>query len=95
MSFSRTAFSNQMPMLNYKFSNINNTFTLSFSRRFYPKRLTNEDNGSNQNQQKSNEMQVLYQVLVSLTQYTYRIRIESARVGGSNKDGRDVFLADS
>ncbi len=27
--------------------------------RFYPKRLTNEDNGSNQNQQKSNDMQVL------------------------------------
>ncbi len=24
----------------------------------YPKRLTNEDNSSNQNQQKSNEMQV-------------------------------------
>ncbi len=28
------------------------TFTLLFSRRFYPKRLTNEDNGSNQNQQR-------------------------------------------
>ncbi len=24
-----------------------------------------------------------------------RIRIESARVRGSNKDGKDVFLADS
>ncbi len=35
------------------------TFTLSFSRHFYPKRLTNEDNGSNQNQQKINDMQVL------------------------------------
>ncbi len=32
---------------------------LSFSRRFYPKWLTNEDNGSNQNQQKCNDMQVL------------------------------------
>ncbi len=31
-----------------------------FSKRFYPKRLTNEDNLSNQNQQKSNNMQVLY-----------------------------------
>ncbi len=31
----------------------------SFSRRFYTKRLTNEDNGSNQNQQKSNDTQVL------------------------------------
>ncbi len=30
----------------------------SFSRRFYTKRLTN-DNGSNQNQQKSNDTQVL------------------------------------
>ncbi len=44
-----------------------NTFT--FSRRFYPKQLTNEDNGSNQNQQKSSDMQVLWQVSVSLTQY--------------------------
>ncbi len=35
------------------------TFLL-FSRHFYPKRLTNEDNRSNQNQQKSNNMQVLY-----------------------------------
>ncbi len=43
------------------------TFTLS--RRFYPKRRTNEDIRSNQNQQKSNNMQVLWQVLVSLTQY--------------------------
>ncbi len=34
-------------------------YILSFSRHFYPKRLTNEDNGSNQNQQKSNNMQVL------------------------------------
>ncbi len=32
----------------------------------YPKRLYR----SNQNQQKSNNMQVLWQVLVSLTQYT-------------------------
>ncbi len=30
------------------------------------KRLTNEDNGSNQNQQKSNDMQVLWQDSVSL-----------------------------
>uniref|UniRef100_A0A673LR20 Rap guanine nucleotide exchange factor 2 n=1 Tax=Sinocyclocheilus rhinocerous TaxID=307959 RepID=A0A673LR20_9TELE len=30
------------------------------SRCFYPKQLTNEDNRSNQNQQKSNNMQVLY-----------------------------------
>ncbi len=45
-------------------------FFLSFSRRFCPKRLTNEDNRSNQNQQKSNNMHVLWQVLVSLTQYT-------------------------
>ncbi len=29
-----------------------------FSRCFYLKRLTNEDNGSKQNQQKSNNMQV-------------------------------------
>ncbi len=36
----------------------------------YPKRLTNEDNRSNQNQQKSNNMQVLWQVSVSLMQYT-------------------------
>ncbi len=35
-------------------------FTLFFSRRFYAKRLTNEENRSNQNQQKSNNMQVLY-----------------------------------
>ncbi len=38
------------------------TFTFIFSHladAFYPKRLTNEDNGSNQNQQKSNNMQVL------------------------------------
>ncbi len=31
----------------------------TFTRRFYPKRLTNEEKGSNQNQQKSNDMQVL------------------------------------
>ncbi len=31
-----------------------------FSRRFYPKRLTNEDNRSNQTKQKSNNMQVLH-----------------------------------
>ncbi len=29
------------------------TFTFSFSRRFYPKQLTNVDNRSNQNQQNS------------------------------------------
>ncbi len=33
-----------------------------FSRSFYPKQLTSEDNRSNQNQQKSNNMQVLWQV---------------------------------
>ncbi len=44
--------------------------TFTFSRRFYPKQLTNEDIRSNQNQQTSNNMQVLWQVLVSLTQYT-------------------------
>uniref|UniRef100_A0A672QWP8 Novel immune-type receptor 12 n=1 Tax=Sinocyclocheilus grahami TaxID=75366 RepID=A0A672QWP8_SINGR len=31
-----------------------------FSKRFYPNRLTNEGNRSNQNQQKSNDIQVLY-----------------------------------
>ncbi len=36
----------------------------SISRHFYPKRLTNEDNRSNQNQQKSNKMQVLWQVII-------------------------------
>ncbi len=35
----------------------------SVCRRFYPKRLTNEDNRSNQNQQKNNNMQVLWQAL--------------------------------
>ncbi len=35
-------------------------FTFTFSRRFNPKRLTNEDNRSNQNLQKSNNMQVLW-----------------------------------
>ncbi len=30
-----------------------NVITFTFSRRFYPKRLTNEDNESNQNQQKA------------------------------------------
>ncbi len=34
-------------------------YIYAFSRRFYPKRLTNEENGSNQNQQKSNDTQVL------------------------------------
>ncbi len=34
-------------------------YIYSFSKCFYPKRLTNEDNGSNQNQQKSNDMLVL------------------------------------
>ncbi len=38
----------------------------SFNRRFYPKQLTNEDNRINQNQQMSNNMQVQWQVLVSL-----------------------------
>ncbi len=31
---------------------------ITFNRHFYPQRITNEDNGGNQNQQKSN-MQVL------------------------------------
>ncbi len=35
-------------------------FIYLISRRFCPKRLTNEGNRSNQNQQKSNNMQVLY-----------------------------------
>ncbi len=41
--------------------NYNNIiFTFSqFIRRVYPKQLTNEDNGSNQNQQKSIDTQVL------------------------------------
>ncbi len=34
----------------------------------YPQRFTNEDNGSNQNQQKSNDIQELWQVSVTLTQ---------------------------
>ncbi|XP_058624420.1 ladderlectin-like isoform X3 [Onychostoma macrolepis] len=34
----------------------------SFSRCFEPKRLTNEDNGSNQNQRKSSVTQALWQV---------------------------------
>ncbi len=34
-------------------------YIYEFSRRFYPKRLTNEENGSKQNQQKSNDTQVL------------------------------------
>ncbi len=34
-------------------------YIYAFSRRFFPKRLTNEDNRSNQNEQKSNDMQVL------------------------------------
>ncbi len=33
--------------------------TFTFSRCFYPKWLTNEDNGSNQNKIKSKDMQVL------------------------------------
>ncbi len=45
-------------------------YILLFSRCFYPKQLTNEDNESNQNQQKSNDMQVLWQVSVSPTKYT-------------------------
>ncbi len=45
---------------------------LVIPQMFYPKRLTNEDNGSNQNQQKSNDMQVLWQV-ISLTQYTWDV----------------------
>ncbi len=43
----------------------------SFSRHFYPKRLTNEDNGSNQ--QKSNDTQELWQVSVSFRQYTNKV----------------------
>ncbi len=35
-------------------------FTFCYLVGFYPKRLTNEENRSNQNQQKSNNMQVLY-----------------------------------
>ncbi len=31
-------------------------YILLFSRRFYPNRLTDEDNRSNQNQQKRNNM---------------------------------------
>ncbi len=42
----------------------------SISRHFYPKRLTNEDNRSNQNQQKSNKMQVLLQVIIVITTTT-------------------------
>ncbi len=34
-------------------------YSYSFSRRFYPKLLTNEENGNNQNKQKSNDLQVL------------------------------------
>ncbi len=37
-----------------------NDIYFTFSRHFYPKRITNEDNGNNQNQQKSNDMQVVY-----------------------------------
>ncbi len=36
----------------------------SFSKCFHPKRLTNEDNRSKQNQQKSNNIQVLWQISV-------------------------------
>ncbi len=47
--------------------NNNSTFTFShLADTFHPKQLTNEDNGSNQNQQKSNDMNVS----VSITQYT-------------------------
>ncbi len=53
-------------------------FTFIFSHLvIYIKTLlckaTNEDNGSNQNQQKSNNMQVLWQVSVSLTQYKLHV----------------------
>ncbi len=41
----------------FTFSHLADTFY--FFLFFYPKRLTNEDNGGNQNQQKSNDMQVL------------------------------------
>ncbi len=37
---------------------------------YCPALLTNEDYGSNQNQQKSNDMQELWPVSISLTQYT-------------------------
>ncbi len=55
--------------------NYNNViFTFSqFSSFVYPKRLTNDDNGSNQHQQKSNDVQVLQQVSVSLTYYKKHI----------------------
>ncbi len=35
-------------------------YILLFNQCFYPKQLTTEDNRSDQNQQKSNNMQVLY-----------------------------------
>ncbi len=40
--------------------------------QMFTKATYNEDNGSNQNQQKSNDMQVLWQV-ISLTQYTWDV----------------------
>ncbi len=43
-------------------------FTISHLADFFSKRLTNEDNGSNQTQQNSNDKQVLWQVSVSLMQ---------------------------
>ncbi len=47
-------------VLKFQFSFVIYIYILLFSRCFYPKRLTNEENRSNQNQQKSNNMQVLY-----------------------------------
>ncbi len=47
-------------VLKFKFSFVIYIYILLFSRCFYPKRLTNKYNRSNQNQQKSNNMQVLY-----------------------------------
>ncbi len=46
-------------VLKFKFSFVIYIYIL-FSRGFYPKQLTNEENRSNQNQQKSNDTQVLY-----------------------------------
>ncbi len=45
-------------------------FTFSHLADAFIQSDLNEDNRSNQNQQKSNNMQVILQVLVSLTQYT-------------------------
>lgn len=37
---------------------------LVFYQVLYPKRLTDEDNGSNQNQQKSNDKQLIAEIIV-------------------------------